>query len=398
MYNIFNNVNLGLKDPKQDHQFWDTQPIINILKHGSKDLIDENGPVEKKTVDQVQKECYQLPNDYEWYTPNFESGDDINKVHEFLSKYYVENLDGKFRFNYSIEVLKWALLPPNYIKDWNIIMKFKNNIVGFISMIPSNVRIYGKDIISGRVNFLCVHKGLRNKKMAQILIKEITRRSNIKDCWQALYTSGTILPNPFANCTYYHRYIDVKKLVSTGFTFVKNSMKSMLKLYQIPNKSSVKLRPLMKEDISQVIDILTIYLSKFHLSQVFTKEEFEHWFITKENVVYSYVVEDKGIITDFISFYTITTQIIGDDKYKELKVAYSFYNVSTRTGWDELMSEALIICKQLGFDVFNCLDIMDNNKFLKSLKFVEGNGKLKYYLYNWKCPITKPEGVGLVLI
>jgi len=40
---------------------------------------------------------------------------------------------------------------------------------------------------------------------------------------------------------------------------------------------------------------------------------------------------------------------------------------------------------QLGFDVFNALDLMDNKEFLENLKFGVGDGNLQYYIYNWKC-------------
>lgn len=52
---------------------------------------------------------------------------------------------------------------------------------------------------------------------------------------------------------------------------------------------------------------------------------------------------------------------------------------------------------QLGFDVFNALDLMDNKSVLEELKFGIGDGNLQYYLYNWKCPDMTPERIGLVL-
>ncbi len=62
------------------------------------------------------------------------------------------------------------------------------------------------------------------------------------------------------------------------------------------------------------------------------------------------------------------------------------------------MGDALVLAKNLDFDVFNALDVMENATFLETLKFGRGDGNLQYYLYNWKCPPTKPEGVGLVLM
>ena len=44
-------------------------------------------------------------------------------------------------------------------------------------------------------------------------------------------------------------------------------------------------------------------------------------------------------------------------------------------------------------DVFNCLDLLDNKKFLEPLKFGIGDGKLQYYLYNWQCPQVRSSNV-----
>ncbi|VEL34340.1 unnamed protein product [Protopolystoma xenopodis] len=52
------------------------------------------------------------------------------------------------------------------------------------------------------INFLCVHKRLRSKRMAPVLIREITRRVNLTGRFQAVYTSGTLLPKPVASCRY----------------------------------------------------------------------------------------------------------------------------------------------------------------------------------------------------
>ncbi len=48
---------------------------------------------------------------------------------------------------------------------------------------------------------------------------------------------------------------------------------------------------------------------------------------------------------------------------------------------------------QMGFDVFNALDLMDNKEFLEKLKFGIGDGNLQYYLYNWRCPAMQPSQV-----
>ena len=61
------------------------------------------------------------------------------------------------------------------------------------------------------------------------------------------------------------------------------------------------------------------------------------------------------------------------------------------------MQDALILAKKDGFDVFNALNLMENETFLDDLKFGMGDGKLRYYLYNWNCPTIASKDLGLVL-
>lgn len=53
---------------------------------------------------------------------------------------------------------------------------------------------------TSEVNFLCVHKKLRSKRMAPVLIKEVTRRCNLKGVFQASYTAGVVLPGTVGTC------------------------------------------------------------------------------------------------------------------------------------------------------------------------------------------------------
>ena len=72
-----------------------------------------------------------------------------------------------------------------------------------------------------------------------------------------------------------------------------------------------------------------------------------------------------------------------------------------------MIYDALILAKNENFDVFNALDIMDNETFLKvqmhtiqELMFSPGDGQLNYYLYNWKLAanMIQPKDVGIVLV
>ena len=60
--------------------------------------------------------------------------------------------------------------------------------------------MYYSEKLMVEINFLCVHKKLRSKRMAPVLIKEITRRVNVEGIFQATYTAGVLLPKPVAAC------------------------------------------------------------------------------------------------------------------------------------------------------------------------------------------------------
>ena len=79
------------------------------------------------------------------------------------------------------------------------------------------------------INFLCVHKKLRSHRLAPVLIREITRRVNCEDTFQAVYTAGVVLPRPVAKCRYWHRSLDPKKLIEVKFSYLPRNM-TMAKL------------------------------------------------------------------------------------------------------------------------------------------------------------------------
>lgn len=92
----------------------------------------------------------------------------------------------------------------------------------------------------------------------------------------------------------------------------------------------------MKEtDIDAVHDLLGRYLKRFQLAQELTREEIEHWFVSKvqkpeDRVVWAFVVEQDGKITDLASFYCLESTVIGETakKHEKIRAAYLFYYAS----------------------------------------------------------------------
>jgi glycylpeptide N-tetradecanoyltransferase len=194
--------------------------------------------------------------------------------------------------------------------------------------------------------------------------------------------------------------LNPKKLVNVGFSRLgsRMTMARLQKLYKLPEAPSTKgLRPMEKKDVEGVHTLLNTYLEKFKIKILFSKDEIAHWLLPRKNVIDTYVVESpNGEITDMLSFYHLPSTILNQDD--TLYAAYSYYNVATSMDLLELMREALILAKSKGTDVFNALNLMDNQSIMEPLKFGMGDGNLQYYVYNWACPEMSSDSVGIVLL
>uniref|UniRef100_A0A0N5ABN5 Glycylpeptide N-tetradecanoyltransferase n=1 Tax=Syphacia muris TaxID=451379 RepID=A0A0N5ABN5_9BILA len=379
--------------------FWDTQPVPKI-----NETVTENTYIEP-SIDksEVRAEPFSLPSSFIWCDVDIHNEKELAELYTLLSENYVEDNDNMFRFDYSSNFLLWALQPPGWLKKWHcgVRAKLTGKLVAFISAVPSCIKVYDKVVKMVEINFLCVHKKLRSKRVAPVLIREITRRVNQEGIFQAVFTAGVVLPKPIATCRYWHRSLNPKKLIEVRFSHLSHrmTMQRTMRLYKLPDTTqSKKLIPMNESHILSAHALLSKYLTKFKLCPVFSLEEFGHFFLPRDDVVYTYVITNAdGVVTDLISFYSLSSTVMHHPHYKRIRAAYAFYNVATSVELKHLMNDALILANKAGFDVFNALDLMDNSDFLEELKFGIGDGNLQYYLYNWKCPDMVPGNVGLVL-
>ncbi|ORZ15800.1 acyl-CoA N-acyltransferase [Absidia repens] len=408
------------KKTMAEHRFWNTQPVP---KHDEN--ITDMGPIEPSIpVDQVSKELTALPKEFEWCELDMTIEKDAKELYDLLTLNYVEDDEAQFRFDYSVNFLKWALQPPNWRKDWLVGVRVASNkkLVAFISAIPVQLRTFDKSTLMTEINFLNVHKKLRSKRLAPVMIREITRRSHIHGIFQAVYTAGAVLPKPVSTCQYFHRSLNPKKLVECGFSRIPQSwtLARMIKHFKVPEKTSIPgFREMQQKDVPEVLVLVNKYLERFDFAPQFeTNADVEHWILPHKDVVWSYVVEDPTTkkITDMVSFYSLPSSVIGNPKHKTLNAAYLFYygtDIISKGTEDkhedgtpkllskrlnELVGDALVMAKRLGFDVMNGLQLMDNGLVLQQQKFGAGDGHLNYYLYNWRCPDVDDKKVGLVML
>ncbi|KAL5974928.1 glycylpeptide N-tetradecanoyltransferase [Asimina triloba] len=178
--------------------------------------------------------------------------------------------------------------------------------------------------------------------------------------WQAAYTAGVVLPTPITTCQYWHPSLNRKKLIDVGFSRLgaQTTMSRTIKLYKLPEYTSTPgFQKMELRDAPAVTRLLRNYLSQFVVAPDFDEDDIEHWLLPTENVVDSYLAPLRQLVNDM-----------------------------------------LIVAKQKDYDVFNALDVMHNESFLKELKFGPGDGQLHYCLYNYgiRHPLKSSE-LGLVL-
>lgn len=255
-----------------------------------------------------------------------------------------------------------------------------------------------------QINFLCVHKKLRAKRLAPVLIKEVTRRVNLSGVWQAVYTAGVVLPLPVAVCRYWHRSLNPRKLVEVGFSRVPpgSTLQRLQKHCRLPPAAALPgslVRPMAPDDVPAVTALLRAYLGgaaaaagphapaagagdaggggggaapaasagpRYALHPVLSEAEVAHWLLPRDKVVYSYVACPQagggGAPTDFFSFYSLPSTVIAHPVHSSLRAAYCFYYAPGTHGPAALLGAALAAAAAEGFDVFNALDTLANRR------------------------------------
>ena len=194
-----------------------------------------------------------------------------------------------------------ALRSPGWRKDWHVGVRATQSrkLVAFISGVPLKLRVRGQVLDTSEINFLCVHKRLRSKRLAPVMIKEITRQSHLLNIQQAIYTAGVVLPRPVSTCRYFHRMINWEKLHEVGFCHLPagSTVRRQVTRSHIPSTTSISgLRLMEAKDINAVHKLLAKYLRRFDLAPQLTKEEVEHLLLHQdemcpERVVWTYVIE-----------------------------------------------------------------------------------------------------------
>ncbi|NWS78057.1 NMT1 tetradecanoyltransferase, partial [Crotophaga sulcirostris] len=374
---------------KRSYQFWDTQPVPKLGE-----VVNTHGPVEPDK-DNIRQEPYTLPQGFTWDALDLGDRGVLKELYTLLNENYVEDDDNMFRFDYSPEFLLWALRPPGWLPQWHCGVRVVSSkkLVGFISAIPATIHIYDTEKKMVEINFLCVHKKLRSKRVAPVLIREITRRVHLEGIFQAVYTAGVVLPKPVGTCRYWHRSLNPRKLIEVKFSHLSRNMtmQRTMKLYRLPEVARGPWELLFHGESYPVLPVKQEHRSdSLHLSKHSLR-------VTLNWVSPSFFTQTDGFCHCRCPAGGVPQLDRREKTNKALKLPPPSPTLLASFCGSELLLLVGELCfgaeEQKGFDVFNALDLMENKTFLEKLKFGIGDGNLQYYLYNWKCPSMAPEKV-----
>jgi len=291
---------------------------------------------------------------------------DATTISNFLSDNYVE--DTKFRYNYSAEFIKWYIIDSINIGLYN-----DDLLIGFICGKKINLFINKKETIISEIDFLCIKKDYRNKKLCPILLNKLKEEFNKIGIYNAIFTSEHKYQNQITHSNYYIRLINPKYLYEIEYI---NSIPTNIELPKIKgSKYLIKLENY--DDYLKCFELYKKYIINFDCYEIFTKKTFIERFMN--NHIKTFALYDNNII-DFISYYNIDINVLKQNKNTKDGYLYIYSNNSNNL--HKMISLLLHKLSEDNIDTFIALDIMENNTVLENLNFIHKQSNYNYYLFN----------------
>ncbi len=357
------------------HAFWSRQPV-------PRDASDtREGQLEDKS--EARDTPWPLPKGFGWDDLNVADPDTLDEVHKFLTAHYVTSPEGSVRMTYSPDTLQWALCAPGQRPGFVFGVRAqteKRSLVGMIAAIPHRVR-EGRNVLdSPMITFHCVHPKLRGKRLAPMLMREVSRRVRRAGLQQMVYTAGVELPTPFVDvpcCT---------RLLST--------------VPEMDHKWRV--RPMRHTDLDAVRTLLEARLDLMRVAPVLeTDEELAYYLMPSQQVVASFVVtlcHNQDKVVAFVTMPRVDVlQTSTDTTIRHAFLGYLGWN-DEWTNLSEVVRFALFSAKLMGFHALSAYDAGARGPVLRANGFEDGEAVAHYHFYNWGAPGVQPEDLELFLI
>lgn len=353
------------------HKFWSKEPLGKNQAEIADAALKKNNDL--VTFDGLEMRSVELLTE-------------LPAVSTLLMDHYVEDAKSQFSLQYSAEFLRWQLGSPSVYPEWNLGLFDGSELVGFISAAAINIKIKEEHPKTAVVNFLCIHKEYRKRRLAPALIKEITKRVNEKGIYTALFTSGDKLPYIFTRSRYYHRILKEEGLVESGFCNPDDVEKISECANILQDSAAVQYRRAAEEELPDIYEMYCNKYRRLDISAAFTYDQFKYYVYGREGLTNLLISSDK---TEFVSMFFMSTKSFKSGQL--IKTAYLSYH-NMKNGVESMQGVIDYLKTTDKCNVLNALEIENNTKeLLKRSGFLRGDGVINYYLFNWDTELIHPS-------
>jgi glycylpeptide N-tetradecanoyltransferase len=362
---------------KWTYNFWNTQPIPKL----NEPMLDRGGII--ATVDET---LIKLPELYHFDTLDIRNDDKVQELCDFLNDNYYEEDSGKFRTFFEKNTVRWYLLNSYYDPNMCLCVRKDNDIIGLMCGVVNNMQIGKRSCQNVEINFVCIKKVFRAKRLLPVLATEFNLRMNKLGYKHGFFATNKYVPKPFSKLNAYHRAINMKKLIDVGFVNMqgKIDMDHVNKALEMDNKFSTKNFKKMDEDhLEDVYELFNKYMEKYYVHPIYTFEEFTNVFYNNDVVVSYVLTDDSDIPIDFISYYNMKLKVTRENDNIYLNKAVLFYYTSITETPYRLIKDILLVAKNNGNDLVTMYDVMENINISIDLFFDKSSSLVNMNMYNW---------------
>ena len=384
---------------KKKNTYWENKPV--------KKLNDKEFPKNSKIELLRKRKIYNSDTPIElkpleWNSLDLNNDNEINKICDFLNKYYMIDQSKKFILEYTKEYLLWS------IKNELLNLFLNDEIIGTVSYSVMKLNIFDKIEKFGCVNYLCVlpkfrQKNLGEKQLVNVLIDEAIRRlAKYHELNAGIFTTERFVPTPISSIRYFFRPLNYKKLFEHNFYSIPGDIEKIHERFNENVKPSSYYFKANKEDINKIYELYNEFMKKFNLFVKYSEEELQK--LLFNSIVKCYVMKNKNNeIVDFVSFYQQNQLVSGTDK--KIKNSDLFLYSCLTEDITLLISNTIRLVKRdTDSDLLNVSDVMMNSEFLLSnkirsiedsdendynkiydYKFIKSDGKIHLNFFNWNC-------------
>lgn len=330
----------------QTHRFWDKQPVSRSYSKQGVLVTQKLPPINTPPFTAIHLDPVQTQS--------------CEKLTTFLNKHFIRG------YRYTPEFIQWAF-SHTPADNTCLVNPTNQKIVGTISGKDMDISIMGKRQVMTYVDYLAVDKSLRGKRLATGLISRLTSSTRRSSCIFKVESE----PLPFDYVCRF-RYYSYHLNSSNSFTELATS-----------NTPRHPIHPLRERDIPDAYRFYLEQSQAFTLSGQYTQNDFQRWFLPRNNLVYTFIRRNSdGVLTFLASFFRcdFVMESFWGSQSKPIPMAELLFLLSEDklTDAKELLREA----KKTGCEYFVCPNTGKNTVFMDRLSFY--GGKSCYLqLYNY---------------